>query len=105
MLGKASAKVFCACCSGDKGRGGLGGGVSVVSSAKCTAGLAGLDAGAGAVAVSWEAEGEVSSSSWAVVGLSEGCYDGQRGWFQVQVRGALCTFSAPGFSDMAAVDG
>lgn len=76
MPGKASIRVFCACCCGDMGRGGFGGGMSVVSSVKRTAGLGDLEGG-GDVTVSWVEEVVASlssskSSSRAVVGLSGG---------------------------------
>jgi hypothetical protein len=71
-------RVFCACCCGDMGRGGFGGGISVASSLKRTPGLGDLEGGGGAVAVSWVEDVGASlssskSSSRAVVGLSGGC--------------------------------
>lgn len=78
MSGKASISVFCACCCGDMGRGGFGGGISVASSLNRTPGLGDFEGGEGAVAVSWVEEAGASlssskSSSRAVVGLSGGC--------------------------------
>lgn len=60
------------------GRGGFGGGMSVVSSVKRTPGFGDFDGGGGDVTVSWVAEVGASlssskSSSRAVVGLSGGC--------------------------------
>lgn len=78
MSGNASISVFCACCCGDMGRGGFGGGMSVASSLKRTPGLGDFDGGGGAAVVSWaEVVGaslsSSKSSSRAVVGLSGGC--------------------------------
>jgi hypothetical protein len=77
ISGKASISVFCACCCGDMGRGGLGGGISVASSLKRTPGLGDLGGG-GDATVSWVAAvvgaslSSSKSSSRAVVGLSGG---------------------------------
>lgn len=76
--GKASISVFCACAWESTGRGGFWGGISTASSLKRTPGLGDLEAGDGAVALSWVEAAEASlssskSSSRAVVGLSGGC--------------------------------
>jgi hypothetical protein len=78
MSGKASISVFCACCCGDMGRGGFGGGISVAASVKRTPGLGDLEGAGGAVAESCADAAGASlssskSSSRAVVGLSGGC--------------------------------
>ena len=79
MPGNASTNVFCACCCGDMGRGGFGGGISVSPSVKRTPGLGDFEGGGGGdvmadscVDVVGASLSSSKSSSRAVVGLSGG---------------------------------
>lgn len=69
VSGKASTSVFVACWRGSTGRGGFGGGISVASSEKRTAGLGDLEGGGGETSAGVSSSSSKSSSR-AVVGDS-----------------------------------